>query len=472
MKTLLFWLLLTLVGFAETLQLEEVLRQVQLHHPKLRATELLNEMAQAKVLEKEGAFDPSLVAGSDFLRYQSPTAPGKAKLADDHMVGVQIQDVAGWKLISGYRRNQGDVKSPDNLTGDGGEFFLEFKLPLLRGLGTNEKQTALEQARLGIDLTRALTRVVRLEVLLSASIAYWDWAAACTDLRLLQASVKLAQERAEQVEARVKAGDLPRIDATEAQQEVQRRLEVVAKASRQVEKTAFKLSLYLWNTTSGETRLPSVEAAPALFPSELASPWLGNQTTLVRSELQESDLSRAELESLQWRPELSHLQFERKVVELDAKLAENDRLPALDLTLGPGLDTGFRSVGLTYKVGLQLTVPLATRTADGRLQGARLKNDKLQLDQVLEIQRILTEVRDAFSLGRTSQQRLQPALRSLELALKLEQAERARFSLGDSTLFLINQRERASLAEAQKLVEIWADSCKSRSLLEAAAGRL
>lgn len=459
---------------AQTLTLNGLLEQAKANHPKLRAVQLLTQMADSKVTEKEGAFDPSLIAGSDFLRYNSPTAPGKAKMADDHMVGVQMQDLSGWKLTSGYRRNQGDVKSPDNLTGQGGELFVEFKMPLLRGLGVNEKQNALEQAKLGRKFASALVNVTRLEVLSSASLAYWDWCAACTENALLRRNLELAAERQQQVAARVKSGDLPRIDEVEAQQEVQRRKEALTKSERNVQKTAFKLSLYFWNSEGKQTQLPSAEQAVFTLPTDFAWKKLGLEGRKLASASSPNDaqVAEAEVQSMQLRPELSQLTVQRESVELDRQLAENDRLPILDLTVGPGYDTGFKSVGLTYKVGLQLTVPLANRGPDGRLQAARLKFDKLELDQVLEVQRILTEVRDSASQVSLAEKRLQPALESLRLAQQLEEAERLKFQMGDSTLFLVNQRERATLSEAQKIVEIVTEGLKGQALLDASTGRL
>lgn len=453
---------------AEILTLQQVLQSAVDHHPKLRGARLLRDMAEAKVTEKEGAFDPSLFLGSEALRYHSSSSPGKAKLAEDHVLGLQIQDVAGWKLISGYRRNRGEVKTPDVLTGEGGEFFVEFKLPLLRGLNVNEKQTALEQARLGQRLAVALAQAARLETLLSASLAYWDWCAACTEMQLLERNLNLAQTRLQQVKERVAAGDLPRIDEVEAAQELVRRKEALEKSKRGVQKALFKLSLYLWGSDGQASRLPDPHQAMAALPPNLPGFPSGPSMPDVSPEF----VSRAELESLSLRPELREIEFQKDSVELDRVLAENDRLPILDLSVGPGLDTGRQGIGLTYKVGLQLIIPLANRNADGRLRGARLKNEKLTLEQVLEIQRVLTEVRDAASVITTSHARLTPALESFRLALQLEEAERLKFSLGDSTLFLVNQRERASLVEAQKLIEIWTDAQKGHSLLEASCGRL
>ncbi|MFN8611916.1 MAG: TolC family protein [Vulcanimicrobiota bacterium] len=457
---------------AESWSLDQVLRQVENHHPKLRTIGLIEQLADAKVTEKEGAFDPSLLLGSEQYRYQSPSEPGKAKLADEQLAAVQIQDVSGWKLISGYRRNQGQVKSPDNLTGQAGEFFVELKMPLLRGWQVNEKQTALEQARAARLQARATGRLLRLQTMLGAALAYWDWSAACTEVYLLQRNLELARQRADQVEKRVEAGDLPRVDRLEAQQELQRRQESLAKGERSVQKAALKLCTYLWNSQGQPQSLPATERAPLLLPAEQGPARAEHSLVQVAAVAAPAELAQAELEALESRPELLDIRFQREMVDLDRQLAENDRLPALDLSLSPGLDTGGKSIGLTYKIGLQLTIPLATRGADGRIQAARLKSDKLDLDQVQEIQRILTEVRDASSLLSASHARLAPALQSYRLAVQLEEAERVKFSLGDSSLFLVNQRERATLAEAQKLIEILADSHRARAALAAASGVL
>lgn len=472
LRTVILWLVVWLAADGQSLSLESFLEQVKANHPKLRTIELIQQLAEAKVTEKEGAFDPSLLLGSEQLRYQSPSDPGKAKLADDQLAAVQIQDVSGWKLISGYRRNQGQVKSPDNLTGSGGEFFVELKMPLLRGLGINEKQTALEQARAARLQAQALGRLIRLQTLLGASLAYWDWSAACSDLFMLRRNLELASERLQQVEKRVNAGDLPRVDRIEAQQEYQRRQESLAKGERAVQKAVLKLSTYFWNSQGQAQSLPGPEAATLLLPKDSRPGPSGRGPAEAARVVSAEELIQAELDALRSRPELTDIQFQRETVELDRKLAENDRLPALDLTIAPGLDTGQKSIGLTYKLGLQLTIPLANRSADGRIQAAQLKSSKLDLDQVNEIQRILTEVRDAASLSQTTQARLQPALESYHLALQLEEAERLKFSLGDSTLFLVNQRERASLAEGQKLIEILTDSYRARVVLAAAAGQL
>jgi outer membrane protein TolC len=74
-----------------------------------------------------------------------------------------------------------------------------------------------------------------------------------------------------------------------------------------------------------------------------------------------------------------------------------------------------------------------------------------------ERQRISTEVLDALSAINTAYGRYQAAEQEVVLAQRLEEGERTRFQLGDSTLFLVNQRERATAEARSKLIEIQAE---------------
>jgi outer membrane protein len=465
--------LLTRPLWAEHPQLNDFLKQVNAHHPKIRASQLLPEIAASKVREKEGAFDPQLFMETEWLRYQSPTAPGKPKYANDNQIGVQMQDLSGLKIRPGYRVNRLDVKSPDSLTGSAGEFFVDLKLPLMRGFQINEKRTALEQAKVAQRAADAVAKLIVIEVQLKASLSYWEWAAACTHYRLVEKNWSLAEERAKLIEKRTKSGDLAPIDLVEAKQEAIRRWEQVLKARRQVQKTSLKLGLFSWDDNFKNVAPPEENLAPNLLPGPLAALLLSNSGNVEALETPaKPQLGEWEMQALQQRPELAEIKFDKEILSLDASQAENDRLPQVDLSLSPGLDMGNKSIGLTYKAGISVTIPLGTRGPDGRLQVAQLKTKKLEVDQVLETQRILTEVRDGFSLLEMASERTKATSQSVELAAKLESAERTKFQFGDSTLFLVNQRERATLAEAQKLVDTMLDSLMGESLLRAARGEV
>ncbi len=427
-----------------TLTLDEVLNLIDLYHPKLRGADAERRIASAKRLEKQGAFDPVVYTGFDYLRFNTEFDSklnrgkiGSSRIAD---AGVEFLTRYGVKIFGGARYNLGKIKSPLSPTGDGGEYFIEMKIPLLRGAGINEKAAAERQAFLGEPFAQTEFQLTRLDLILKAANSYWDWVAAKRRLDIARNLLDLATFRADAIRQQVQAGDLPQIDSVEADLEVQRRRGNLVKGDRDLQKAAFKLSLFLWTPYGSPAPIPVEANAPSTTPPPVV---LTDDQAQVGQRL-----------ALDRRPELEALRITQDITRVDLDLAENQRLPVFDLALGPGRDTGFGAIGNTVKAGVNLSVPLRQRTADGRIAAANLKLEKLNLDLINERQRITTEVLDAVSAINAALERYNVALQEVQLAQALEEGERTRFALGDSTLFLVNQRERATAEARIKLIDI------------------
>lgn len=431
----------------QILTLDELVKAIDLYHPKLRGADVSRRIASAKRLEKQGAFDPVIFAGYDYLLFNTELDPKtlRGKSASSNLAdgGIEFLTRSGIKVAAGARYNLGKIKAPLSPTGDGGEYFLSFKMPLLRGFRINEKVAAERQALLGEPLAEAEYQLTRLELLGKATEAYWDWVAARQKLTVAENLLELARFRAGAVRDRVRAGDLPEIDGVEAELEVQRREGGRVKADRDLQKTAFKLSLFLWSPNGLPAPVPQAANAPATIPAP------------IRYSDEQSEFGQRV--ALDRRPELKSLALNNDITEIDLELARNQKLPALDLAFSPGRDTGLGSIGNTVKAGASFSLPLRQRAAEGRIAQANLKIEKLALEVANERQRITTEVLDAISAINTASIRFQAALAEVDLARQLEEGERARFDLGDSTLFLVNQRERATAEARVKLIEIQAE---------------
>ena len=439
-----------------TLTLEEVLNQVDAHHPKVRGAQAERELASAKRLEKQGAFDPVINFGTDFLQYNSTSRRGSILNTRTNDAEVEYLTRSGIKLFAGSRFNYGNIKSPLSSTGNTGEYYIGVKVPLLRNFRINEKSAAERQAFLGEPFADEQVRLTRLDLQLKAAQHYWDWVAAKQKLDVARNLLELANIRADAVKARVTAGDLPPIDAIEAEQEVQRRQGGLTKAERDWQKAAFKLSLYLWE--AGGQTAPTPVAANV--PINFARPTVFADERAVE----------AQRLALERRPELKLLSINQDISQVDLALGRNQRRPALDLGFSPGRDTGFGGIGNTLKAELSISLPLRQRTADGRIQAAQAKLQKLDLDLLNQRQTIVVEVNDAFNAINTTYERFVAAEREVQLARQLEVGERTRFNLGDSTVFLVNQRERATAEAETKLIEIRAEYEQAVAAFRAASG--
>jgi len=423
--------------------LADVLRQVETNHPKLTGANISRLAAEAKLLEKRGAFDPVISTSSDFLRYNSTSTPGTAATATQNQGIVEWTTRSGMKFFAGSRINFGRVKSPLSSTGETGEYFAGVSMPLLRDRNINAKSIGERQAAIGITLADTEIAAVRLELFRNAATGYWEWVAAKQKLNVNRSIFEISTERARQVAARVDSGELAPIDSTEASIEVQRRMGNVVKAEQELQKSAVKLGLYLWRDDGAPDDVPVSERAP-----QKLSPPNRLPDFVVRD-----GIDRA----LSNRPELQNLQLLSDQNELEQRLAQNNRRPRADLYISPGQDTGFASIGSTFKFGATIELPLRTRTADGQLAAARLKSEKILLDRQIERRGIEAEIITAAQNVNAAHDRYLLAKLELDLARSLEEGERRRFAVGDSTLFLVNQRERGTAEVEIKLIEIQAE---------------
>lgn len=418
---------LTLAGLVE---------QLERGFPKWVGADVAVRAASGKARAKQGAFDPVVSLEAESLRYNSASSRGKSAVGSRNDVGVEWTTPAGAKFSAGRVFNQGAVKSPDSATGSSGTWAFGVKLPLGRGAGVNEKSVGLEQARFGENLARQDAGMVWMSVRYDASLAYWNWVGAARRLALREQMERLASERAVLVGREVAAGARPAIDAREADSEVALRKADSIKARRDWEKASFSLSKFLWNADGTPGEVPGPERVPA------------DDTNVQPSRLAAPEVEQGRLRAWERRPEMARLAVERRVVAVDRRLADNDRRPFIDVVVGPGLDLGGNGVGTTLKAGIAVSWPLNQNDPRGRLEEAVAKDRKLELDENLLRRTISLEVDDAASAVGRAVDRWAEARAAVSALLAVEEGERVRFREGDSSLFLLNQRERQR-ADAQ-----------------------
>jgi HAE1 family hydrophobic/amphiphilic exporter-1 len=101
-----------------------------------------------------------------------------------------------------------------------------------------------------------------------------------------------------------------------------------------------------------------------------------------------------------------------------------------------------------FRVGVQLNLPLRNRTAEAQLgrslvEGERIKTQRAQLEQLIEV-----DVRNALQVTRTSESRLRAASVARQAAEQQYASELRKFDAGQSTFFLVLERQ-TSLATAR-----------------------
>lgn len=426
----------------DPLQIDQVWQLVRNHHPELAQARLKARIAWAKWKTAQGAFDPRWVNDARALRYNSSDKRGDEKEGVGFLSQVEWLTRFGAKLFTGGEVNYGDVKSPLSSTGQTGTYFAGVDVPLLRGARVNRAAAAEQTAQLAIQEQEALVTLKQLELLGKATKAYWDWWSACQKLAVYENLLTLAEQRFFQVQKRAQAGDLPTIDVAEAQQAVQMRRRLVAEWQQNQQLAAVSLASFLWQSPRDAMAPPTRTLCP--------SP----QTLVPIAPLpDETQLATAVMEAVRQRPEFAALDWQTRQVEVDRAVARNLRLPGLDLYVRPGVDTGEDSVGPVITAGVRVMVPLRNRTAEGLLAAAEWSLEQLELQQWQQLQAYFLSVQGLSATLTTSWQQWEAAQQEQKLALQVQQGEQTRFNLGDSTLFLVNQREQLTAAAQLQVIE-------------------
>lgn len=414
------------------LTLHQVLQSVEIHYPPLLAALQDKVLASADLLAAESRFDLAVRGG-----YDGSSLGGYPN--DTYRASVERPiEFNGMSLTGGYQLGQGSFASYDGKrqTDSAGEFRTGFRAPLLRDRSIDSRRAELYKAVIGRKIADLGVDQQRLAIVQMATRRYYDWMAAGRRLGVAESVLKVAEERDQQLKDAASIGLIPRIDVTDNKRAILARRNQVIEARRALELAAIDLSLF-YRDANGQPSLVSPDLLPPDFPA--------------LKDLTEQRLADDVELALKRRPEVRRFAAQKEQVEIDRKLARNQLLPNIDLALSYSRNAGDRIVRRgpdELQASLIFDLSVQRRQAKSRdlAAGARIRQfderERFARDQVA------AEVQDAYSAVRAAYGRAQVQRQELEVARELEEAERARFQLGDGTLFLVNLREQATFDTA------------------------
>lgn len=428
------------------LSLEEVLAWVDRSHPLLRGAGTEKITARGKLLKALGAFEPVLVNDMELERF-IPSSEALKKTRDDRIGGfndtfLEVRHPSGIRALGGVRTGINPILNPDLVFSNGREQVLVGgTIPLLKGLLINPDNAELQRSGLADPRADIEIAQTRQDLFLAAAAQYWEWVAAWKLVDVQQRALKVAEDRFKQIEARAKKGLSAPLDAVEANQEVQRRREILIAATRGVEQEQYKLSLFLWE--NGQPTVPDSTRVPD-FPKIQPLP---------TPEAVKAD----KLTARATRPEVLAVGLEAKLNNIDLELAKNNLLPSLDITADPPRTPQSYVLGLGYRFGAEFRLPFLQRKARGEVLEAQGKADRLVLTQRFREQQVIVDVDNALSAVERAKQRIDAAQQALQLAKTLEEGERFRFSLGATSVLFVNLRERNAVDAENQWIRALAD---------------
>jgi outer membrane protein TolC len=436
------------------LSVDEIHAWIDRSHPLLKGAGTEKVMARGRMLKALGAFEPVLINDTEIERFISKDKFGTQSVGFNDTL-IEARNPMGFRYSAGVRQAIGDAKIPDLSFGNGNQqVILGGFFPLLKGLMVNPENAELQRSELADPRADIRIAQTRQDLFLAAATQFWDWVAAVRYVEVQRRALKVAEDRFKQVDGRAKAGAVAPLDVVEANQEVQRRREVSIAAQRQVEQEQFKLSMFLWE--NNVPSLPSLDRVPD-FPAQMLSP---TPDTVKAHKVQ----AKAE------RPEIREIGIEAKMNDIDLELAKNNLLPSLDAEAAPARNPEKFVLGLGYRFGLELRIPILQRRSRGEVLEAQGKADRFVMVQKFREQQVVVDVDNALSAIERAKERMEAAVQSLRLARTLEEGERFRFGLGATSVLFVNLRERNSVDSEAQVIRAKADYQKAQALYQWAIG--
>lgn len=407
---------------SSALPFSDVLYWVLKNHPVLKQANNYLPIAKAELLASRGAFDPSVSI------YRSEKNEGSNKFYRNQNLDVYIPNYFGGGI---------SISNPFNKTqsGESGSLSLGAELPLLKGLITDYRRTALGKAKINVKMSLAERDQWINDVVRDVFTEYAQWLLAHESAEQIEGVLRLATERQRGLRKLYESGAGTSVDTLETFVQWQQYKAKFDLAVWKKEKQRLMLSMYLWD----ESGTP-IEPLSTVYPTSAGLAWIDSMVAEASGFINNPQNT----EVLQPALRMSLLKVESQ--QLEFNLAKNQMLPSLNLQYGyyqpnaawrisPNTATQSTGFGLGFQSSLFLKQQRGQyRQLQLSLENAKLEVDNKQRNYAVKSSALLQEFQVQKSqfdqwLGVSRNQR------------KLYDMEARRLEAGDVNFFVLNTRE-------------------------------
>jgi outer membrane protein len=462
------------------------------------------QMNEFDVRAGYGVYDPTVSTG---LYYNRQTTPVASILAGGENGRLTVDSLSGTAGLTQRFMEQGGVLQGtfDNHRDTTQNLFqslnptyntslnFSFTQPLWKNRTIDTARRQIKIAKKRLDLSDSQFRQRAIEIIASVQRAYWDLVFARRDREIKRESVELAETQLKHNERLVEAGTLAPADIISARVELERRNDEAEAALDAIQRAENALKTLMLQPSSSE------QWQAELIPVE--APQVDSNVPLpLEDAVRLARVNRPEMQQFKLRSEINQVDAEffrnqtKPQIDLVANYgtiglagtartetnffqASNDLLysglnniinrvnllgpnqqplPLFPTSTGgsgiPGFLIGsygqslanlFKNDFRTFRVGVNINLPLRNRTAQANLghalaEGRQIEAQRQKLEQVIEV-----EVRNSLQAVETAKKRVEAGKNSRVNAELQYASEQRKFDAGQSTNFLVLDRQNA-----------------------------
>jgi len=451
-----------------SLTLEQAIEMALKNNNDIDASRNDSKISDFSLLGAKGVYDPLLVSENYYESLTTPTASAIGGAVNGSVTQKRFfsgTSLSGFSPFAGG--NYSTVFNASRTTTSNTNSFLnpqypsslvfEYVQPLWRNRSIDNNRRTIQIAKKTIDLSDEQLKLKAVTVVYGVEQAYWDLAFAMRNLQVQIDTLKQAKEQLESNKRLVAKGVLAPIEIVAANAQISTFEQAVFTAQDSI--------------TKAENTLKTL-----ILPERTSSEWSRALTpiTQVNIDVPRIGLDVAVTEAMRNRAEIAQLEITADINRIDQRFFRDQTKPQIDLVTSytsqglAGVETPaainpttglsrvppqlvgglFTSVGNlaafrypSYRVGMNIALPLRNRTAKANLgrsvvEGDKIANNRAQQEQIVE-----TDVRNALQTLRSAESRLKSATNARIAAEELYASEERQFRAGTTTFYLVLQRQ-------------------------------
>ena len=400
------------------------------------------EIARERLSLAYGGYDPVLRAGVNRAKDLSPGGFDPVPVAGTETERDSVSSALTGLLPTGLEYEVGGNAVDAHGSGPNGVFEgtsgsvgIQLRQPLLKNLWIDGTRLNIQISRKELKISELAWRGQVMDIVTRVELAFYDLLLARENVLVQEQALQLARELLEANKERIRLGVLATLDEKQAESQVSAQRALVLSANRTVNiqenilKGLLSDNLAEWQDV---TIRPAGELAAVPQQTRRAESW--NRGLAMRPDL------------LQARADLERLGY---IVSYN----RNQLFPQLDAVGSYGhsaSDTEFSGAFAQvregsspfHSYGLQLTVPLARRTARSNYQISKAERSQSDLRLKQLEQDILLQIDDAIKAMETSFERVATTREARQFAEAALQGEQTKMENGKSMSFFVLQLQR------------------------------
>lgn len=453
------------------LNLEETVMAALENNPSFRLQRLNPEIRDTIRAEEQSRFNPTISASVSTVESQrqrlARTGSGRefqVSAGADASIGVDKRLPSGSTVGLSLSIDQTESSLYHDPFSNA-RIGLSATQSLLRGSRKMANLAILRSAELDVEISRFEFKGFAEAFVAQVERAFWDLALAYERIRIVRASLKLAEDQREETEERIALGALAPTEGPAIQVQVAARKEDLINAESNLKIVRLRLirlikpnGMDLWKT-------------PVVIDEFPADPPMGSLDTQTQVEI-----------ALELRPDLNQARLNLRKNEFDIVRTRNGLLPRLDFFANLGTSGFAKSftggLGTIESDNFDVNIGLIFEQSWGN-QGARMahRRSQLSLTQSEEALRNLIhlieeEVQVALVEVQRTREQIAATRVTHRYAEEVLRSEREKFKIGRSTAILVSQAQRDLLASQIAETEATTNHRKAHIDLDLSKGSL